>query len=157
MVFNWLWTAAPRCLNAVQKCIITETELVNPASFVILGSQKCFFGLEPLSALVNSEWWLSSLTKRKSSCIVLARPLVYKNSSLVDGLCLIQFSFCVQITHFVCIFSIFLLCYAPSRPSLRPVFAACSWVSLPGFCHTHWFQINTLGMCTKAGTKKSCK
>uniref|UniRef100_A0A3B5AK91 Uncharacterized protein n=1 Tax=Stegastes partitus TaxID=144197 RepID=A0A3B5AK91_9TELE len=28
--------------------------------------------------------------------------------------------FCVQITRFVCIFSIFLLCYAPSRPSLRP-------------------------------------
>uniref|UniRef100_A0A8C4EDQ3 Uncharacterized protein n=1 Tax=Dicentrarchus labrax TaxID=13489 RepID=A0A8C4EDQ3_DICLA len=29
--------------------------------------------------------------------------------------------FCVQITRFVCIFSIFLLCYAPSRPSLRPM------------------------------------
>uniref|UniRef100_A0A4W6DTR3 Uncharacterized protein n=1 Tax=Lates calcarifer TaxID=8187 RepID=A0A4W6DTR3_LATCA len=29
--------------------------------------------------------------------------------------------FCVQITRFVCIFSIFLLCYAPSQPSLRPM------------------------------------
>lgn len=67
----------------------------------------------------------------------------------LDSLC-----FCVQITHFVCIFSIFLLCYSLSLPRVggktSSVSAACSWVSLPSFCHTHRFQINTLGMLSKA-------
>lgn len=65
-------------------------------------SDQRLLGLEPLYTVVNSERWLSSLTERKSSCIVLARPLVYKNLSPVDGLCLIQFSFvCKSLVLFV--------------------------------------------------------
>uniref|UniRef100_A0A3P8U2Z4 Uncharacterized protein n=1 Tax=Amphiprion percula TaxID=161767 RepID=A0A3P8U2Z4_AMPPE len=49
-----------------------------------------------------------------SSPVIIAEPLSSGRAALDSVF------FCVQITRFVCIFSIFLLCYAPSRPSLRP-------------------------------------
>lgn len=108
-----LWVTVPSlaCRNAS-----SQRQLVNPASFVLLGNQR-LLGLEPLSAVVNSEWWLSSLTKRKSSCIVLAWSVVYKNLSPVDGLCLIQFSFvCKSLVLFVFFdFLVVLFSLSPSR------------------------------------------
>lgn len=39
----------------LQKCMVPEMELVDPASFVLSGSQRRFLLLEPLCTLVNSE------------------------------------------------------------------------------------------------------
>uniref|UniRef100_A0A3Q3LAD9 Uncharacterized protein n=1 Tax=Labrus bergylta TaxID=56723 RepID=A0A3Q3LAD9_9LABR len=49
-----------------------------------------------------------------STATCLQKPLCCSGAALDSVL------FCVQITRFVCIFSIFLLCYAPARLRLRP-------------------------------------
>lgn len=148
----------------VQRSIITQIELVNPASFVFLGNQRLFGAGTPLHC--GKQWVMIIVAYREEIQLYCFSTATCLQEPLSSGwAALDSVFFCVQITRFVCIFSIFLLCFAPSRPFLRPmlwgkpssVCAACSWVSLPGFCHTLWFQINTLGMYTKAGTNRSCK
>lgn len=134
---------------------------VSESSFICaVGEPEAFFG--PGTPLHFGKQWVMIIVAYREEiqlyCFNAAACLQEPPSSVraeLDSLC-----FCVQITHFVCIFSIFLLCYSLSLPCVggktSSVSAACSWVSLPSFCHTHWFQINTLGMFRKAGTSRSC-
>lgn len=140
-IFSWsVWTVVRRLVPTPGVEMHHDRDRVSESSLVcVIGENQRLLGLEPLSSVVNSEWWLSSLTERKSSCIVLARPLVYKNLSAVHGLRFIQFSFvCKSLVLFV--FFPFSCCVTLRvGPSLQPtlwgkpssVFVACSWVSLP--------------------------
>lgn len=102
------------------KCIIIEIELVNPASFVLLRNLRLF---EAGTSLCCGKQWVMIIVAYReeiqlycfSTATCLQEPLSSGRAALDSVF------FCVQITRFVCIFSIFLLCYALSQPSLRPM------------------------------------
>lgn len=157
-----VWTVARRSVPNVGVGVHHHRDGVSGSSFVLLLGNQRRSGLELLSAAVNSEWWLSSLTERKSSCIVLARPLVYKNPLSVGWFSFLlcaNHSFCLYFSHFLVVLS----CESARSPahvaegshpvSPRPA----AGFHYPGFCHTLWFQINTLSMYTEAGTNRSCQ
>ncbi|MED6232056.1 hypothetical protein ATANTOWER_019559 [Ataeniobius toweri] len=111
------------------------------------------------------------IIKRKPSCIVLARPLVYSNPCSADGPRSVPLSFLCADDSFCLCFLIFLLCYMseshpcyPARP-LAPLWrkpvgvsAVDSWVSFTQLLpHPFTSNKHTEDVGQQTERMKSCK